>query len=149
MHPYFVKQTADHHCRNYWSPQAGVERWISLRRLVQTTKHLALCFWMIDKTRRIMKGGGRGHSPLVICFYWDSHTTPMHGPRWVFGTLVFCTSMVCDVLPFRSSPDPGWLWISLIVLPVEVSMCACPTRSGPWGANAMRDKHLQNGTCSY
>jgi len=71
----------------------------------------------------------------------------MHRPRWVFGTLVFCTSVVCDVLPFRVQ-SRSWVVVNIINCSASGALHVClpyqvwPLRSKCCGRQAPTKWHM-------
>jgi len=104
----------------------------------------------------------KGAQPSWHFGFNDNHNHS-DGPRWAFSTLVF-TLIVWDMPPFKSGRslvevlheiDPistlapnclasGWAWISLMVLPEGILHMCSPTKSGPWGVNAVGEEHVPN-----
>jgi len=91
-----------------------------------------------------------------------------NGFRWAFGIWAFkkrCTLMVCNVPLLRSSPSLGevlhekqsnlyfhpkllcsWVVMNIITgiaMAEGLSMCTCPTKSGPRGVNAVGEEHVR------
>ena len=57
----------------------------------------------------VQQGCG-GWSYWIVVTHWKWEGRASNGPRWPFGTLVLqrvCTSMVCDVPPYRFGPSLG------------------------------------------